>query len=78
MQLRHIWDKLRNTIGITQRQVEHTRRISNRRLGRHRTISDNLRHLIGTVFTDHIVHHTASTFIIKVNIDIGHTHTIRI
>ena len=34
--------------------------------------------MAGTVFFNHILHDPASTFIIKININIGHTHTIRI
>src|SRR5690606_5252006 len=35
-------------------------------------------HLIAAIFIDYVIHYLASALVIKIDVDIGHTHTVRI
>ena len=70
--------QLRDAIGIGQRQLEYAGGVADGAFGRHRAIGDDLGHLIGTVFVDHIVDDLAAALIIKIDVDIGQAHTVRV
>ena len=64
--------------GFIQWQLLDTRHIGNGRLGRHRTIRDDVCHPFGPILVRHPTQHLPPTIIIEVGINIGQRDTVRI
>ena len=73
-----IWHHLGNTVSKIVGHIQYTRHIPDHTFGCQSTKSDDLYHLILTVFTFYILDNLLSPLITEVNINIGHGYTLRI
>ena len=65
-----------NLVHLGQRNLLHTPHIGNGRLGRHRAVSDDVRHLFLAVFLCHPVQYALAAIIIEVHVNIGQRDTV--
>ena len=72
----HHRDQFGQLITEVVRQVEHTARVADHRLGRHRAEGRNLRHGIGAVFTPDVLDHLPAVVLTEVDIEVGHRHPL--
>ena len=70
--------QLRNAIGVGQRQLEHARGIADGAFGSHGPVRDDLGYLVRAILVDHVVDDLAPSLIVKIDVDIGQAHTVRI
>ena len=73
---RDVRDEFGQSISIAKWQLHHTRSITDGRLGGHGAVSDDLGHLIGAIFVDHVVDDLATTFVVKVDVDVRQAHAV--
>ena len=67
-----------NLVHLGQRHLLHTPHIGNGRLGRHRAIGDDVRHLFLAVFLCHPVQYALAAIIIEVHVNIGQGDSVRV
>ena len=70
----HLRDGVHEGIG----QVHDPAHVPDDALGRQRTESDNLHHLVGAVLPVHIVNDLLPAVVAEVDVDIGHGHPLRV
>ena len=77
-----VLDSVRNefaeSVTLRERQLLHSCHILQRHLGSHRTIGDDVRHLLLSILLGHPIEHSATTFVVEVDIDIGQRDTVRV
>ncbi len=75
---RVVGHRLRESVGLVKRQVQSATRVLNRRLGRHGSVGNDLSNLVGAVLVDDVLNDLVAAPVVKVNIDIGQAHAVRI
>ena len=65
-------------VGVAKWQLHHPGCVPNGRLRGHGAVGDDLGHLVGAVFVNDIVDDPPSSLVVKINVDVGQAHTVRI
>ena len=66
-----IGDEFAEGIHLVERHFFHTRHVLNRVFGGHRTIGNDMCHLVVSVFIFHPFEHASSSVVVEVGVDIG-------
>ena len=71
-----VGNQLAEAVRLREQELLHARNVLDGQFGGHRTVGDDVRHLLLAVFLRHPVQHAAAAVVVEVHVDIGERNTV--